>query len=42
VVVASTGWGRDWQVLDNGSLLAVDRDTLATSVVSLEDVPVRS
>ena len=38
VVVASTGWGRDWQVLDNGSLLVVDRATLATSVSSLEQV----
>ena len=29
VVVASTGWGRDWRVLDNGSLLVVDRATPA-------------
>jgi predicted glutamine amidotransferase len=38
VVVASTGWGRDWRVLDNGSLLVVDRATLDTSVLSLEQV----
>ena len=42
VVVASTGWGTDWQVLENGSMLAVRRDTLETSVVSLEDVLIRS
>ncbi len=37
VVVASSGWGRDWQQLGNGELLAVDRTTLATSVVSLAE-----
>jgi predicted glutamine amidotransferase len=37
VVVASSGWGRNWQPLRNGELLAVDRATLATSVVSLEE-----
>ena len=34
VVVASTGWPQDgWDVLLNGSVLIVDRGTLATSVV---------
>lgn len=42
VVVASTGWGRDWQPLGNGELLAVRRDTLAVSVVSLEDLLIAS
>ena len=38
VVVSSTGWGRDWQVLGNGDLLTVRRDTLETSVISLEEM----
>jgi predicted glutamine amidotransferase len=38
VVVASTGWGREWRVLGNGDLLTVDRRTLEISVVSLEQV----
>jgi len=38
VVVASSGWGSGWKVLDNGTLLAVDRATLQTSVVSLDEV----
>jgi predicted glutamine amidotransferase len=42
VVVASTGWGRDWQPLENGQLLVVRRNTLETSVVSLEDVLIPS
>ena len=42
VVVASTGWGSAWRPLANGQLLAVRRDTLETSVVSLEDVLIRS
>jgi hypothetical protein len=36
VVVSSTGWGRDWQVLGNGDLLTVQRKTLETSVVPLD------
>jgi predicted glutamine amidotransferase len=36
VVVGSTGWPQDgWTTLPNGSVLAVDRATLATEVVSL-------
>jgi predicted glutamine amidotransferase len=42
VVVASSGWGRGWQLLRDGELLAVDRATLATSVVSLEEALARS
>jgi predicted glutamine amidotransferase len=42
VVVASSGWGADWQILANGSLLAVDRVTLETSVVSVDDVLIGS
>jgi predicted glutamine amidotransferase len=42
VVVASTGWGSDWQVLGNGSVLAVRRDTLETSVFPLGNVPAGS
>jgi len=42
VVVSSTGWGRDWQVLGNGDLLVVQRQTLETSVVSLDEVLTRS
>jgi predicted glutamine amidotransferase len=42
VVVASSGWGSDWQVLDNGALLTVDRATLRTSVVSLDEVLIGS
>ena len=38
VVVASSGWGSGWQVLENGTLLMVDRATLETSVVSLDQV----
>jgi predicted glutamine amidotransferase len=38
VVVASTGWGQGWQLLGNGQLLVVDRDTLQASLLSLEDV----
>ena len=34
VVVASSGWGRDWQELANGDLLVVRRRTLETTVVS--------
>jgi predicted glutamine amidotransferase len=42
VVVASTGWGREWQPLPNGSMLVVRRDSLETTVVPLEDVLIRS
>jgi predicted glutamine amidotransferase len=42
VVVSSTGWGRDWQVLRNGDLLTVRRETLETSVVPLEEALSRS
>jgi predicted glutamine amidotransferase len=42
VVVASTGWGAGWQVLPNGSLLVVDRGSLRTSVVSLDEVLITS
>ena len=36
VVVASSGWGRDWQELANGDLLVVRRRTLETTVVTSE------
>jgi predicted glutamine amidotransferase len=42
VVVASSGWGSDWRVLENGTLLSVDRATLETSVVSLDEVLIKS
>ncbi|MEI8057814.1 MAG: class II glutamine amidotransferase [Actinomycetes bacterium] len=35
VVVASTGWGADWQTLPNRHLLVVDRGTLATRIQPL-------
>jgi predicted glutamine amidotransferase len=38
VVVASSGWGRDWEELANGDLLVVRRGSLAVSVRSIEDV----
>jgi predicted glutamine amidotransferase len=38
VVVASSGWGSDWRVLENGTLLMVDRATLGTSVVSVDEM----
>ena len=38
VVVASSGWGRDWAELANGDLLVVQRGSLAVSVRSIEDV----
>ena len=34
VVVASSGWGRDWQELANGDLLTVRRGTLETRIES--------
>jgi predicted glutamine amidotransferase len=42
VVVSSTGWGSDWEVLGNGQLLVVQRETLETSVVSLDEAAIRS
>jgi predicted glutamine amidotransferase len=38
VVVASSGWGADWQQLGNGELLAVRRGSLDFSVVPLGDL----
>jgi hypothetical protein len=38
VVVASTGWGRDWQELNNGELLVVRRGGLDVSLSPLEDL----
>jgi predicted glutamine amidotransferase len=38
VVVASTGWGRDWQELANGEMLIVQRGTLDVTISSLEDL----
>ena len=37
VVVASTGWGRNWQSVPNGEMLTVRRETLEVSIVSLQD-----
>jgi len=37
VVVASSGWGRDWTDLPNGHLLEVDRGTLHTRVSPLPE-----
>ncbi|MGY1617933.1 class II glutamine amidotransferase [Geodermatophilus sp. SYSU D00691] len=37
VVVASSGWGRDWSALGNGDLLSVRRGTLEVSLRSLDD-----
>jgi predicted glutamine amidotransferase len=42
VVVSSTGWGRDWEVLGNGELLVVQRKTLETSIRTLDEVLIRS
>jgi predicted glutamine amidotransferase len=42
VVVASTGWGRDWEPLANGELLIVRRETLELSIVSIEDASIAS
>ncbi|WP_448628473.1 class II glutamine amidotransferase [Geodermatophilus sp. URMC 64] len=38
VVVASSGWGRDWQELANGDLLVVRRGTLETEVRSIDEL----
>jgi predicted glutamine amidotransferase len=40
VVVASSGWGRDWQDLADGELLTVRRRSLDVSVRPLRQVPV--
>jgi hypothetical protein len=40
VVVASSGWGRDWQELANGDLLVVRRRTLEMTVVTGEGLSV--
>ena len=37
VVVASSGWGRDWRQLGNGDLLVVRRHSLDVSVVPIDD-----
>ena len=37
VVVASSGWGRDWRQLANGDLLVVRRGSLDVSVVPVDD-----
>jgi predicted glutamine amidotransferase len=37
VVVASSGWGRDWQDLGRGELLEVDRQTLEVTVTALDE-----
>jgi len=42
VVVSSSGWGRDWQELANGDLLAVRRRTLETAIVAPTELGVRS
>jgi predicted glutamine amidotransferase len=39
VVVASSGWGSDWQELANGDLLVVRRRTLETRLVTSDGVP---
>jgi len=38
VVVASSGWGRDWEELANGDVLAVRRGTLEVSVTPIEEL----
>jgi predicted glutamine amidotransferase len=38
VVVCSSGWGRGWQELANGDLLVVRRGTLATTVLTAEQL----
>ena len=40
VVVASSGWGRDWQELADGDLLVVRRRTLETTVVTRDGLAV--
>jgi predicted glutamine amidotransferase len=42
VVVSSSGWGRGWQEIGNGDMLAVRRETLEVSVRSIEDMRVAS
>lgn len=38
VVVSSSGWGKGWQPLAEGHLLAVDRQTLELSVVPMREL----
>jgi predicted glutamine amidotransferase len=38
VVVASSGWGRDWAELANGELLVVQRGSLEMSVTPIEEL----
>jgi predicted glutamine amidotransferase len=38
VVVASSGWGRDWAELANGELLVVRRGSLDVSVTPIEEL----
>ena len=38
VVVSSSGWGKGWQPLADGELLAVDRRTLEVSVTSMREL----
>jgi predicted glutamine amidotransferase len=40
VVVASSGWGDGWTILQNGEMLVVDRGTLDVSVSQLSEVNV--
>jgi predicted glutamine amidotransferase len=42
VVVASSGWGRDWQELADGDLLVVRRRTLETTVLTSAGLSVRA
>ena len=37
VVVASSGWGRDWAELANGEMLVVRRGSLEVSVAPIEE-----
>ena len=38
VIVASTGWGRGWQEINNGEMLVVRRETLEVSVRLIADL----
>lgn len=42
VVVSSSGWGRDWQELGDGELLAVRRRTLETTATAAAGLGVPS
>ena len=41
VVVTSSGWGDDWQTLENGQLLIVQRHTLEVEIRDVVPVPAR-